>query len=404
MQELELFTSALNLTSPWYVSQVKIEEPLGKKELHIWIEHTAGVKFAYEGEDCPVYDHQARTWKHLDFFEHECYLHASVPRVKLSNGKVRLVAVPWAEAGSSFTLLFCIKVMRLVQGGMSIPKAGQEMRISAKRVFRLIDSEVAHALATQALAPVRELSIDETSSRKGHNYLTILGDREAKKVVGISVGKDIEAVSNALVDMEVRGADKEQVKAITMDMSKSYISSANQFLPQAEIIFDRFHIVKKMNEAVDHIRKEEQRNYGELKKSRWLWLKNQSRLTDEQQEQLAYLAQAYPTIGTAHRLKELLKQVLDDAYHDHRLRPINDWIQQAWNSGLEPIQKFVNMLHEHWYGVSTYFKRLATNAFAERINLKIQEIKRIAKGYRNLNNFKTMIYFHLGKLDLGITH
>jgi transposase len=245
--------------------------------------------------------------------------------------------------------------------------------------------------------------VDETSTRKGHNYFTIMCDRVAKKVVGIGVGKVKESFAHALIDMEIRGGSREKIRSITMDMSKSYISAASEMMRQADIIFDRFHLVKKLNEAVDKIRRQEQKEYNELLKTRYLWLRNNSNLSEEQRLKVNYLGSAYPNIGTAYRLKELLKIVLDEAYHSHYLAPLNEWMKQAWERKLEPIQEFVNMLKRHWYGIKTYFKRIATNAFAERVNLKIQEIKRIAKGYRNTHNFIIMIYFHLGGLKFN-TH
>jgi transposase len=266
----------------------------------------------------------------------------------------------------------------------------------------IIRRHVSTALSEQSLEDVKELSVDETSRRKGHNYFTILCDRAAKKVVGVAPGKDKEAFAHALIDMEVRGADRSKVKTVTLDVSTSYSAGVGEHLAQAQMVFDRFHIVKKMNEAVDKIRRTDQYEFKELKKSRYLWLKNHANLSKEQQKRVDYLGAAYPNIGQAHRLKELLKVVLDEAKEHHRLTPLNDWIKQAWDSGLEPIQDFVNMLHRHWYGIKTYFKKVADNAYAERVNLKIQEIKRAAKGYRNIQNFILMIYFHLGGLDFKI--
>lgn len=398
MEEFELFSAALGLKLPWFVDSVKLDA--SKEELHITVGHLRRVQFEYEGSLLPVYDHQERIWQHLNFFQHRCFIHAKVPRVKTAEGKVKLVSVPWALPGSSFTLLFEHSLLKLVELGMNVSKAAEYSGIKAKRVYNLIHKRVANALASQSLDKVRELSIDETSSKKGHNYLTILADREAKKVVGISQGKDTSAVLQAILDMEIRGALRSHVKCVSMDMSKSYISAANQYLNQADIVFDRFHITKKLNEQLDTLRRIEQSKFSNLKNSRYLWLRNQKQLRTSQQERLIELQQAYPTLGEAHRLKELFKSVMDNAIHNRKLRPLNDWIKIAWNSQIKQIQEFVNFLHSHWYGIKTYFKKLVTNAFAERVNLKIQEIKRAAKGYRNMHNFISIIYFHLGGLNL----
>jgi transposase len=403
MDEFTIFTAALNIRAPWYIKEVELRKEEHGEDLHITLGHQRGARFEYEGEFYTAYDHQSRTWKHLDFFQHQCYIHAEVPRVKTKEEKVRLVNVPWSEPGSSFTLLFELKILELVYNGMSLSKAGKTLRISGKRVSAVLNRRVSIALADQPLETVKEMSIDETSSRRGHNYLTVLCDRKRKKVVGLAEGKDSRAVVDALIDMEIRGAYRENVKAITMDMSTGYIAAAGEYMEQAQIIFDRFHIMKKMNEALDKIRRAEQTQCKQdFKNTRYLWLKNSSNLKEDDQRRLESISSAYPQIGEAYRLKELLRTVLDQAYHDHRLKWINDWIAEALRSGLEPVLNFVNMLHNHWYGIKTYFKRLSTNAYAERVNLKIQEIKRIAKGYRNINNFKLIIYFHLGDLNLGL--
>ena len=403
MESKEIFALGLGITNPWYIDKIALVGEGQHKELHIFLDHEKGALFVLDGKEFPVYDHQERKWHHLRFFQHECILHARVPRVKRPDGKVRLVEVPWAQPGSSFTLLFEQDVISLIEEGMSMSGVSRRLLIGDKRVSKIINRHVSYALATQQIKPVRELAVDETSRRKGHNYFTIMSDREAKKVVGVALGKDKEAFAHALLDMEVRGGSRQEIRSITMDMSRSYISAAQDTMGQADIVFDRFHIVKKLNEAVDKIRRKEQKEHVELRKTRYLWLRNNSNLNEEQRENIAYLEASFPKIGVAYRLKEMLRAVLDEAYYSHYLKPLNNWMKLAWDSGLEPIQDFVNMLRSHWYGIKSYFKRLATNAFAERVNLKIQEIKRIAKGYKNTHNFMIMIYFHLGGLNFN-TH
>jgi transposase len=404
MENIELFTRALEIPEPWHIERLEFKKVENTSELHIELSHDRGVKFEYEGSDCPVYDHQPRSWQHMNFFQHRCYIYCNVPRVMAPNGKVKLVSVPWAQKGSGFTLLFEAQLMNLVLGGMSVKTAGEHMGISDKRAFTIIDRNVSHALATQPLKQVRLLSIDETSRKKGQKYITVFADREEKKVVGLALGKDQKAAAKCLIEMEVRDACRTNVKNITMDMSKAYIAAARDLFSQAKIIFDRFHMRKKLNEAIDNIRREEQRRHTELKKSRYLWLKNECNLNIKQKARLDILLESFPTIGEAYRLKELYREVMNDAHQNHRLKPLNDWMKIAWESGIGHIQDFVNFLRDHWFGVKTYFATLATNAYAENVNLKIQDIRRTARGYKNMNNFMKMIYFHLGKLELFNTH
>lgn len=398
----KLFAAALGIGPHWYIDKVEFKDGHSSRELHLTLEHKKGVKFRHEGELCPVYDHHYRVWRHLNFFQHECYIHAHIPRIKDKDGKVRLIEISWAHSNSSFTVLFEAYTALLVKSGMSVTAAGKYVGVSYKVIHRIIKSMVMEAMMEQPLENVTELAIDETSTKKGHNYFTILSDRKRKKVVGIWEGKSKESVRSASEEMIIRGVDTSKVRTITMDMSQSYIGAARDYFEQAEIVFDRYHISAQLNKVVDEIRRKDQREYHELTKSRFLWLKNSKKLSEKDKIKVGYLSEAYPNIGTAYRLKEMLKEVLDEAVNDHSIKPIKEWMKVALQTDLKPLHGFVKMLKRHWYGIKTYFKRHVTNAYAERVNLKIQEIKRIAKGYRNLTNYKMMIYFHLGKLEMGL--
>lgn len=168
----------------------------------------------------------------------------------------------------------------------------------------------------------------------------------------------------------------------------------------ADIIFDRFHLTYILYKAIDKIRRREQSRYIELTRTKYLWLKNNPNLKPNQQALIAELSSKYKDIGSAYQLKEMFREVFDNAQVDSRLKWLNQWMKLAWATEIVELQRFVNMLKRHWYGIKTYFKYLDTNAYAERVNLKIQEIKRLAKGYRNTENYKVMIYFHLGGLKL----
>jgi transposase len=239
----DLFKAALGLETPWFVELIEFKAKGNDgRELHIHLKHENNSKFSIENEFYTVYDHQERTWRHLNFFEHECYLYARVPRVKTKSGQVLLVEVPWAQPGSSFTLLFEAYAALLIKGGMPMSVAGDYLSIDGRRIWTIINKKVSYALSSQPLEPVEHLGVDETSSKKGHQYITVFTDVDRKKVVGVAQGKDIEAFNNALIDMEIRGADRDQVSVITMDMSPSFIAAATERMPEANLVFDRFHL------------------------------------------------------------------------------------------------------------------------------------------------------------------
>lgn len=405
MKPEEIFSMAIGLQKPWYIENIEFkgsEKKEGFKELHIHLNHEQKHKFVVGGNDYSVYDHQQRTWRHLNFFEHVCYLHCKVPRVKTSEGNTLLVDVPWANPGSSFTLLFEAYSMLLVKSGMSLTAAGNYMKIDSRRISRIINGRVSEALAEQSLEQVEQAGVDETSTKKGHNYITVLTDSKRKKVVGLGLGKDKEAVKKAVNEMESRGSKAAKVDSITLDLSPSYISAGSEIFKNAELVFDRFHIDQLLGKAVDQVRREDQKENEELKRTRYLWLKNACNLGQKKLERVHYLELTYPRIGKAYRLKEQFKEIWNNVGVASALEDLEEWLILAWESELEPLRKFVNTINDHWYGIEAYFEKRQTNAFAERVNLKIQEIKRIAKGYRNLENFKSIIYFHLGGLDLKL--
>jgi transposase len=401
MTQEDLFGAALGLQSPWKIEAVelKLSDDNSTKELHIYINFERGCRFKCEGELRPVYDHNKRTWQHLNFFQHHCYLHAQVPRVKNSSGNTLMVEVPWARPGSSFTLLFEAFAMCLVGSSMSLTEAGKTIGVDSRVVGRIIRQYVDNALYNEPLDTATSITIDETAIRRGHNYITVITDIDRKKVIGIGQGKDYNAVREATEQMEARGSFADQVTAVAVDLSPAYTSAVLDQFPNAEIVYDRFHVEQMLSRAVNEVRKLETDEQRLLKKSKFLWLRNEARLTQNQKEKVHYLQIAFPTLGLAYRLKELFKEVYNTTEPDDALEAMEEWLKMASESGIIPIVKFCSSIKSHWTGIVTFFKKRITSAFAERINLKIQEVKRTARGYRNIGNYIAMIYFHLGKLN-----
>jgi transposase len=236
---------------------------------------------------------------------------------------------------------------------------------------------VAISLASEQLEPVESLGIDETSVKKGHNYVTVLTDLERKKVVAVSPGKDGEAVGKSLAIMKKRGAQPKDVNRVAMDLSPAYTAAVLDLLPQAAIIYDRFYLEQTLSKALDTIRKQEQAENQLLRKSKYLWLRNSANLTQKQADQIHYLSITFPNLGKAYQLKEQFKEVYNNAHADDALSALQEWIRLAVKSKLAPLLTFVNTLKVHWSGIVTYFHTRLTSAFAERVNLKIQEIKRM---------------------------
>ena len=261
MNSTEIFSLALGLNEPWEITEVEISADSDSvKELNIYLGFKRGAKFEDEaGILCPVHDTQKRDWRHLNFFEHTCKLHCSVPRIRTSDGKVRLVDVPWARSGSGFTLLFEALTMALIEREMPVNKVGQLLGENAHRIWVIFNHWIGLAYQADDPSTVTQLGFDETSRRKGHNYVTVAVDMEERRVLHVVKGKDSNTIKEIKAYLETKGVDAQQITEASIDLSPAFISGIRKHFPEASITFDRFHVVKLLNNAMDKVRQQERR-------------------------------------------------------------------------------------------------------------------------------------------------
>ena len=404
MNSEQIFNIALGLQTPWKINQIEIKEiEDGSKELHIEIGFTKGAKFLdSNGKESKVYDTISRSWQHLNFFQHLCFLHCNVPRIKeQTTGKVKQVEVPWSRAGSGFTLLFEAFAMALIEREMPVNKAADILKVYPKRIWTIFNYWISKAYSQDQQAGITVMGIDETSSKKGHEYVTIAVDMESRRVVHATEGKRKETVSSIKEHLENKGVETGQIKRISMDMSPSFIAGVMEEFPKSAIVFDRFHIVKLLNEAMDDVRQKERNQHQMLKNHRYTLLRKDCNLTDKQKLERNELIELLPVIGEAYRYKELFNDLWDFEKKEDAAGFLSFWCDMVNESKIIPFKKFVNMLKAHWTGIMNYFESKISNGILEGINNKIQLAKRRARGYRNTSNFINMIYFIAGKLNFN---
>lgn len=282
MRDVELFGMALGLTEPWFVERTEFDA--GARRLDLYLDFRRGAVFACPecgAAGCKAWDTTDQEWRHLDFFQHEAYLHARVPRVKCEGCGVKQVAVPWARSGSGFTLLFEALVLAMAKA-MPVAAAARLIREHDTRIWRIIHHYVDRARRDVNHAGVRRVGVDETSLRRGHNYLTLFADLDTSRVLFVAEGREAETFREFREDLD--GWSAEGIREICMDMSPAYRKGKREEFPRAGLTSDRFHVVKMVNEAVDQVRREEQKGEPELKQTRYLWLKNRSDLSAWQAE------------------------------------------------------------------------------------------------------------------------
>ncbi len=397
---------ALGLSSPWYVKNISFDTSASAdKHLNITIDFERGAKFTDQaGVVCSVHDTIQREWQHLDFFEHRCILDGRVPRIRTSNGEVKQIDVPWARPGSGFTLLFEAFAMCLIENEMPINKAAATLSVYPHRLWTVFNYWVKRALSKNNLSSLEDVGIDETSSRKGHNYVTLAADLKKKRVVFVTEGKDEKTIEAFKEHLEKKQVNPKQIKNIGIDMSPAFIAGIMKSFPDSSIVFDRFHIVKLLNEAMDKVRKAERREHNALKGHKYTFLKKNKHLSEEQRIAKSELIENYPILGEAYRLKELFNDFWDFKDPEEATAFLAYWCDLTEEANIKPFNKFVNTIKAHWKGIVNYIHANISNGILEGINNKIQLAKRRARGFQNIGNFIAMIYFIAGKLDFDYQH
>lgn len=395
-----LFSMALGLQAPWQIKDVIFStDDLGRSELHLHIDFVSGSRFPDEANVlCPVHDTVERQWQHLSFFEHSCYLHCAVPRITTSDGKIRTVNVPWARPGSGFTLLFEAFSMALIEREMPVSRVAEILKVNPQRIWTIFNHWVGKARASDDPSGLTKLGVDETSTKKGHNYITLGVDLDEARVIHATEGKGKATIQDIQQHLESKGVKKEQVEQISMDLSPSFIAGAADSFPAAQITFDRFHVVKLLNEAMNQVRIAERKEHDALKGQKYMFLRNREDLTDEQEKSLADMLLLYPTLGKAYRLKELFNDLWDMPNKSAAEAFLKQWVHEVEVAKIPAFMKFANTVRAHWSGIIHFAESRLTNGILEGINSKIQLAKRRARGYRNINNFINMVYFLCGRL------
>lgn len=277
MRDTDLFQLALGLVPPWMVKACAFDTE--KKRLDLEIDFTTGGRFPCpecKAADCPVHDTVIKTWRHLDFFQHQAFLHARTPRITCPQCGVKQINVPWARAGSGFTLLFEALAMTLVTH-MPVAAAARLVGEHDTRLWRVIIHYVEAALARLDLADLRRVCIDETAAKRSHNYISLFVDIDKRRVVYIADGRGAETVAEFADHVDAHNSDASRIKEVCIDMSGAFIKGVTENLTEAEITFDKFHIVKLVNDAVDKVRRAEVKSRPELKGTRYAWTKNEAR-------------------------------------------------------------------------------------------------------------------------------
>jgi transposase len=405
MDDRSLYATILGLEAPWEVERVELTTT--EQVVHVWVQARDGTSFVCPecGATSPIYDHHARSWRHLDTCQFQTLLHAAVPRVTCTTHGVRTIQVPWAEKRSHFTLLFERLAIAWLQEATPLAVA-RRLGLTWEEANGIVERAVRRGLARRTSVAGRRLGTDEHSYLRHFQFVTMVVDLDAQTV--LHVANDRTAASLDAYFAGLSPEERTAIEAIAMDMWEPYRRTVRAYIPNADakIVYDRFHVMRLVMEAMDQVRRTEQKRLRQrgdrrLTGTKFLWLKTRVQsFTAEQRRAFARLRQSTLKSARAWAMKEALRRLWAFRSIPRARAFFARWHAWATRSRLAPMRYLAKTLRRHLENILTYLTHRITNAVTEGLNAKIQWIKYSSRGFRDRERFKLAIYFHCGGLDL----
>jgi len=398
----EHYATLLQLPPPWEV--VKVEESLPEKRVRVYLRWPDRVRVVCPecGREAPVYDRlPQRLWRHLSVMEYRLELCCATPRCECPEHGVLAVRVPWAEPHSRFTLHFEAFAIAVIEACRSVSQAGALLGLHWDSVQAIINQAVARGLARRTTEGIRRVGLDEKSFMRGQSYVSVMSDLDGQRILEVLAGRDTKTCEQLWQTLPQEQRSK--VEAAAMDMGEPFILGTQKAAPHVDIVHDRFHVSKMLNEAVDQTRREESAKLAEqgddtLKGTRYLWLHGQT--PDDKKENFEQLLETNLRTARAWAYKEQMVEFWHQQDADKGNGFFQQWYRSVMHTKLPKLKKVAKTLKAHLGGLLSYFKHRITNAITEGFNSKIQSIKADARGFRRFENYRARILFFCGKLDM----
>lgn len=404
MRDKDLYKQILGIQPPWEV--IEVELSMAANEVRVYVEHEAEARptCPHCGTPCPGYDQRSRTWRHLDTCQFKTLIMAEVPRVTCPTHGVVTIKVPWAEAGSGFTALYEALVLDWLKEA-SIQAVARQLALSWNAIDGIMQRAVKRGLARRQVEAPTRIGVDETSFRKGHDYVTVVTDQLKGRVLHVADERKASSLTSYYDTLTEE--QKAGLESVSMDMWPAYITATRDQIPEAQskIAFDKFHVAKYLGEAVDQVRKQEHkalmREGGEeLKGTKYDWLTNLSNLSRKRQCTFKILRASTLKTARAWAIKTLGMKLWHYTSRTWAEKGWKQWYAWAIRSRLAPINKVARTIKNHLWGILNAVLLQASNGASESMNSRIQGLKIRSRGFRNKTRYIQAIYFHFGGLDL----
>jgi len=411
----KLFQELLGLGLNWEVIESRFERESGTVFLEIretpqlW----ELVRCPQDGSLVFCYDHtEVLTWRHLNVFQHRCEITCRLPRGQCRHcGHVLRVRPPWEGLSTHFTKEFEAFALLLMRE-MPMSKVGEVVGETDTRLWRMLFRQVDAAYAEADFSNVCCVGVDELSVRKGHEYISVFADLVRKRVLFATEGRDHSVWLDFVAALEKHNGHRHSITQASMDMSQAYQNGVAENCRNAQVVFDKFHVIAHANKAVDEVRRAEVRLGGKgvweaLYKSQWLWRKNPENLTENEQTRLAKIDQKNLRTAKAYQMRLVLQDIYRSPEATTARRRFGVWCRWVrWVARQQPknllraMVRVAEMVEKHLAGILAHWKWGVTNVFLEGLNSVFSATKRKARGYRSTTHLITMLYLVAGKLRL----
>ncbi|MGA2868114.1 MAG: ISL3 family transposase [Verrucomicrobiota bacterium] len=411
----KMFQQILALGDAWRV--VRMDYPEKEQRVLIRVEETSAL---WKQEACAHcghkivrgYDHAPeRRWRHLNVCQLQSEIVCALPRGECQGcRKIYTVRAPWEGRSRGLTEEFEAFALTLMRE-MPVKKAGEILGETDQKVWRALFAHVEAAWQDLSWEKVIWVGADEMNRKKGHNYLTVFVDLQAKRVLLAVEGQDAGVWERFAEELANHNGHPKAITMVAIDMSPAYAKGVRENFGNAQLVFDKFHVVSQVTQAVDEVRRKEARQDAQareqLERTSWLWRKNPESWTTKEGNRWAQLKDKPLITGLAYARRLELQKAYAAGTLSQARRRFESWCRwvrteaEALTSGmLEPIRKAADMVERHLEGILAHWQQGLTTAFLEGLNSLFLAVKRKARGYRSTEYQTAMLYFVAGKLEI----
>lgn len=347
-----------------------------------------------------------RRFRHVPLWGINVYLRYAPRRVICNHcDGVHVEAMPWVSGKRQFTRALMVTLATWARI-LTWEQVAKLFHCSWSTVEAAVSEAVAYGLAHRDLSGVTHIGIDEISRKRGHVYVTNVYDLNSRRLLWSGEGRAKETLEGFF---DYIGQERtQQLEGVCCDMWQPYVDVVKARAPKAILVFDKFHIVQHLTQAVDQVRRDEIREKGKvhkelMNKTRYIWLKNPWNLTDKQQARLSELEHLNLKINRAYLLKEAFREFWSYTYAGWAKRYLDRWFWWATHSRLEPLRDFAWMLRRHQDDLMNYFRMPIHNGTVEGLNNKAKVISHRAYGFRTAKSYIRNLYHCMAELPLPKT-